>query len=80
MSRQLLSYDHKFLIVTRLAQRRTPTEVAAELAAEFGLTIARQNIEKYDPTKKNGRPLAAQWRDIFYRARVRHETELETRF
>lgn len=70
MSRQILSYDQKHFIVTHLARRRTPSEVAEGLAKEFGLTIPRQSIEKYDPTKRNGKLLSAKWRDVFYRERV----------
>lgn len=77
MAKEALNYEQKYFIVTRLGRRRTPSEVVAEVLAEFRLTITRQRVEKYDPTKKNWKPLSAKWRDLFYRERVKYEMELE---
>lgn len=42
----------KSYIVERLAQFARPSEVVADVLAEFGVTITRQAVEEYDPDKR----------------------------
>jgi hypothetical protein len=75
-SKQILSYEVKYFIVTQIARRRTPTEVARAVREKFGLKLKKQHVEKYDPTKRNGRELAKKWVSHFYTTRVRYDDEL----
>jgi hypothetical protein len=71
-----LPYEIRFFIVTQVARRRTPTEVARAVRENFGLKISKQRIEKYDPTKASGRELSKKWVSHFYTTRVRYDDEL----
>lgn len=79
MAKQFLSYEVKHYIVTQLARRRQPFQVMAEVRAEFGIVVSKQQLQRYDPTTKAGQSLAANWRDLFYRHRVEFDKELEER-
>lgn len=60
-----LSDEAKTFIVQALACFDTPSDVAEAVRAEFGVEIAKQSIEAYDPTKVAGKNIAARWRKIF---------------
>jgi hypothetical protein len=51
--------------VQSLACYDTPSQVAAAVNMEFGIDIERQQVARYDPTKKSGDNLAKKYRDIF---------------
>lgn len=60
-----LSDDEKAFIVQALACYDTPSQVVESVNQEFGVSIPRQQVEKYDPTKMAGRGLSKKWRDLF---------------
>lgn len=55
----------KTFIVKGLATYMTPSEVAEAVNQEFGITITRQQVAKYDPYKAAGINLAQKWKDLF---------------
>ena len=55
----------KTFIVQGLATYMTPSEVAEAVNQEFGITITRQQVAKYDPHKAAGVNLAQKWADLF---------------
>ena len=55
----------KTFIVQGLATYMTPSEVAEAVNQEFGITITRQQVAKYDPHKAAGVNLAQKWKDLF---------------
>jgi hypothetical protein len=65
-----LSDDVKAFIVRALACYDAPSVVADQVNQEFGITIPRQQVEKYDPTKHAGKGLSRKWRDLFETARA----------
>jgi hypothetical protein len=64
-----LTDEVKTFIVQALACFDTPSQVVAAVNHEFGLTITRQSVEKYDPTKVAGAKVAPKWRTLFEAAR-----------
>lgn len=60
----------KIAIVQGLACFDTPTQVVANLKDEFGLTVPRQQMAGYDPTKATGAKLSQKLRAIFEAARA----------
>lgn len=64
-----LTDDVRTFIVQALACFDTPSQVVAAVNQEFGLTITRQSVEKYDPTKVAGAKVAPKWRALFEAAR-----------
>ncbi|USA40232.1 DUF2280 domain-containing protein [Pelagerythrobacter marinus] len=69
MARSKLSEDVKTFIVQALACFDTPSQVVDAVNQEFGVTVTRQNVEKYDPTKVAGAKVAPKWRAMFEQAR-----------
>lgn len=56
----------KQFIVQALACYDTPSQVAASVKEEFGVTITRMQAQAYDPTKAlAARGLSKKWRDLF---------------
>jgi len=69
--RQLPENVRRF-IVGELATFRTPTEVSNAVKERFGLEVARQRVEYYDPAKLvNHGKLARKWVQLFRRTRER---------
>ncbi|MFT4056169.1 MAG: DUF2280 domain-containing protein [Novosphingobium sp.] len=64
-----LTDDVRTFIVQALACFDTPSQIVTAVNQEFGLTITRQNVEKYDPTKVAGAKVAPKWRTLFEAAR-----------
>lgn len=64
-----LNDDVKRFIVQALACYDTPSQVTEAVKEEFGLTIERQQVALYDPTKKVGNGLSQKWRDLFEETR-----------
>lgn len=65
MAKSKISAEVKTFIVQSLACFDTPSTVVEALKREFAVTVSRQMVEAYDPTKKAGGDLAAIWRDLF---------------
>lgn len=64
-----LKDDVKTFIVQQLACFDTPSVVAEAVKAEFGLTVTRQQVEAYNPTKRSAERLGDKWRVIFEETR-----------
>lgn len=64
-----LKDDVKLFIVQALACFDAPSVVADAVKAEFGEVVTRQQVELYDPTKRNGAKLAEKWREVFEETR-----------
>ncbi|CAJ0719408.1 hypothetical protein LMG6871_02843 [Ralstonia edaphis] len=64
-----LSDDVKAFIVQALACFDTPSQVAEAVKEQFGVVVARQQCEGYDPTKKSAHGLAKKWRTLFEETR-----------
>jgi len=60
-----LNPEQKLFIVQRLACFDTPTMVAKAVSEEYQLTLPRQVVEGYDPTKYAGRNLAKKYKQVF---------------
>jgi hypothetical protein len=72
----ILKGEVKAFIVQSLACFDTPSVVVESVKKEFGISIARQQVESHDPTKSNGKGLAKKWVDMFYDTRSRFQTEI----
>ncbi len=71
-----LSNEVKAFIVQALACFDTPSTVADSVKEEYGITITRQQVESYDPTKAGGASLSKKWRELFTSARDRFQSEI----
>ncbi|WP_312275218.1 DUF2280 domain-containing protein [Pseudescherichia sp.] len=71
-----LKGEVKAFIVQSLACFDTPSQVVEAVKKEFGLTIARQQVESHDPTKANGKGLAQKWVDMYHATRARFQNEI----
>jgi hypothetical protein len=60
---------HRSFIVQQVACFLSPSETAAAVNEEFGLTVSRQAMERYDPAKRAGQRMAKRWRELFAFAR-----------
>lgn len=60
-----LTAEHKTFIVQRLACFDTPSVVAQAVKDEYGIELARQHVEQYDPTKRAGRQLGKKLTELF---------------
>ena len=54
-------------VVERLAAFDSPLEVARGVREKFGISITRNSIRRYDPTRYP--ECAARWKELFYAAR-----------
>lgn len=59
----------KTRITQGLACFDTPSQVAKDIQAEFGLSVTPQQCEAYDPTKRSGERLGKKFRAIFEQTR-----------
>jgi hypothetical protein len=64
-----LSKEIKLFIVQCLACYDTPSQVAESVKEEFGITLERQNVMRYDPNKQSGKTLSAELRTVFEQTR-----------
>lgn len=64
-----LSEPVKRFIVQALACYDTPSQAAAAVKEEFGLSITRMQASSYDPTKVMGKDLSKKWKDLFHATR-----------
>lgn len=60
----------KLRIVQALACFDTPSQVAREVNAEYGLSVSPQQCETYDPTKRNGARLSKKFCELFEATRA----------
>lgn len=66
---QKLSDEVKTFIVEALACFDTPKIVSAAVKAEFEIVVARQAVEAYDPTKRQGKALSDKLKAHFEKTR-----------
>ncbi len=64
-----IATEVKTFIVQGLARFDSPSDVSRSVNNEFGLTVSRQRVEAYDPTKRAGAGLKRRWRDLFAETR-----------
>ncbi|CAG4889383.1 DUF2280 domain-containing protein [Paraburkholderia gardini] len=64
-----LAENVKLRIVQALACFDTPSQVAKDIKAEFGLVVSPQQCELYDPNKRAGQKLSERYRQIFIETR-----------
>lgn len=61
-----LKDEVKLFIVQGLACFDSPSVVADAVKAEFGgVSVSRQQVEAYDPTRRAGAKLSPKWRVVF---------------
>ncbi len=64
-----LTDAEKAFVVQELACFGSPKEVSEALTEEYGVQLAPQNIEAYDPGKRAGQHLSKKWRVLFEHTR-----------
>ena len=69
----------KAFVVQELACFGSPKEVSEALMEEYGVQLAPQNIECYDPNKRAGQHLAKKWRVLFEHTRQAFLDHVEKR-
>ncbi|USP42194.1 DUF2280 domain-containing protein [Acinetobacter sp. XS-4] len=67
----------KLFIVRMLAEFETPTEAAKTVKEIFNVDVTPQQCEAYDPTKKIGKDLSQEFRELFFEIRRKANEELE---
>lgn len=72
-----LSNEVKAFIVQGLATYMTPTQVADAVLDEFGETITRQTVARYDPTKVAGKDVGEEWVELFNECRKTFQEDLQ---
>lgn len=73
-----LTEPQKLAIVQALACFDTPSEVAAAVKEEFGVTITRQQVAGYDPTKATCKGMAKKLRVVFAETRKSFLADVST--
>ncbi|AGH07358.1 hypothetical protein VPGG_00041 [Vibrio phage VBM1] len=72
-----LTTEQKCFIIQANACYDTPTMVVNAFKERFGITITRQQVESYDPTKgASQQKLAKKWKELFYECRERFNNEI----
>ncbi len=69
----------KAFVVQGLACFGSPKEVSEALMEEYGVQLAPQNIEAYDPGKRAGQHLSKKWRVLFEHTRQAFLDQVEKR-
>jgi len=69
MAKGKLPEEAKAYVVRALACFTDASEILEVIRKDYGVEIARQSVETYDPTKAAGAKLSKQWRDLFERTR-----------
>lgn len=59
----------RMYIVQSLAAFDTPSQVADAVKEEFGVSITRQGVHAYDPTKAAGKDVDQRWKALFEESR-----------
>jgi hypothetical protein len=65
MTGSALPNEVKIFIVQAVACFDSPATVVKAVNQEFGITVTRQQVEKYDPTKRAGQGLSKRLKTIF---------------
>ena len=78
MARKKLNDVHRAFLVEKLACFMSPKEAAEALSQEFGVTVAPQSAERYDPYKKAGSHIAPKWKFLFDHTRQAFLDHVET--
>lgn len=73
-----LKEEVKLAIVQALACFDTPTQVVEQVKQEFGVTLPRQQVGGYDPTKPSGKKLSKKLREIFSATREAFLADIST--
>ncbi|MCF0265969.1 DUF2280 domain-containing protein [Acinetobacter guillouiae] len=66
----ILNKKQKLFIVRSLAQFNTPQETVVLVKEEFNVDVTRQQVETYDPTKRAGKDLSAEFKGEFEATRI----------
>lgn len=74
--RKRLKQEHKLFVVQCLACFMTPSEVVEAVRENFGIEIARQSVEGYDPSKAACRKLDEELKQVFYRIRKKFISDI----
>lgn len=77
--RRRLNDREKAFVVQQLACYGSPKEVSDALMEEFGVYLAPQNVEAYDPGKRAGQHLGQKWRQLFEHTRHAFLEHVENR-
>jgi hypothetical protein len=72
-----LTEPMQLAIVKALACYDTPTEVVEQMKNDFGVTITRQQVAKYDPTKAAGEKVSPKLRAVFDAAQAAFLTDMQ---
>jgi hypothetical protein len=65
-------------IVRLLAVYQRPSDVAAEIRSEFGITITRQTVAKYNPATRSGAKLSSELREVYRQTRETFKKDLDS--
>ncbi len=79
LKKKRLNDAEKAFVVQQLACFGSPKEVSEALMEEYGVQLAPQNIEAYDPGKRAGQHLSKKWRVLFEHTRQAFLDQVEKR-
>ncbi|EKO3964616.1 DUF2280 domain-containing protein [Vibrio fluvialis] len=71
-----LNNEVKAFIVQALACYDSLETVSSSVKEQFGLSLTRQQIQSYDPTKAAGKSLSKKWVELFEVTRERFQNEI----
>ncbi|MBY8037776.1 DUF2280 domain-containing protein [Vibrio fluvialis] len=71
-----LNNEVKAFIVQALACYDSLETVSSSVKEQFGLSLTRQQIQSYDPTKAAGKSLSTKWVELFEVTRERFQNEI----
>ena len=71
-----LNNEIKAFIVQALACYDSLETVSSSVKEQFGLSLTRQQIQSYDPTKAAGKSLSKKWVELFEVTRDRFQNEI----
>lgn len=71
-----LNNEAKAFIVQALACYDSLETVSSSVKEQFGLSLTRQQIQSYDPTKAAGKSLSQKWVELFNVTRERFQVEI----
>ncbi|WP_441258065.1 DUF2280 domain-containing protein [Vibrio sp. Vf1514] len=71
-----LNNEVKAFIVQALACYDSLETVSSSVKEQFGLSLTRQQIQSYDPTKAAGKSLSKKWVELFEVTRDRFQNEI----
>jgi hypothetical protein len=77
IKKKRLKPEHKLFVVQCLARFMTPLEVEKLVREDFGVSITRQSVEAYDPSKAAGGKLDEELKQVFYRTREQFIADID---